>query len=1098
MADEVILEAGATIDVGPYQAGVAKMVETTQQGAAQVKAGFDSLATADAAVSKSVQNMAEKTAESFAHVKTGGIFAFDAVRAKMIEATVEVGRLRSEILQTDDPVALAKLRAQLREATAEMTAARTEMRALRFEAAEATEKANLLGEAMGVRLPGEIGKLLGRMPQIQAAMAAAFQFAVIVFFINMIEEAIVKIGEMASAIGGFGKAAEEAFEKQISYNNKLIEKNIELRDKLDEAHTIGREGASKYAAEVENVTRSSERWAERNREISKELGPINDKVEELRKKVSLGEIWISATEGLVNYKEELDKTEKKQQELTAEQQRITEKLQFDKAAESARRTAEERKRIFEEDLSNQRAATESEKTINTQFVDYYIAGVRRMFAENQLSLESEVEAERAAVEARLEIERNYIKQRNEELNKKASTGANVEPEREALQAQAISSEIKAKTELASIDEKYDRNRIDHANSVSKALAEASTKSAQESALAEETLARRQFETRKVSLEAETAQLKDALNKRLDAEKDLAQEELRIAQQRPYDNAARIITLNEQIKSIEEKRVNDTANLEEEAFRQKQERDRREQEEEIRFTRETSNLALEATRRSDEQRLKTHQITIVEWERSEREALERWYSVQRETYQRAASQAAALFGEQSIEYRRVVNEMTVLAQKFANENERVDQQVAAKFEQSMNVISRSFNSAFDKMLTEHTTFAKVMTDFWNQMVQGWARMGLQIVADYVQTLAKILIQEILTAAKINVIHTQQVSVKEATENAFDTFLNALGIKRTGQAAAEEARDTAVHHAGILQRQTSDAVAATTEQAYYESSFLRITQMEAAQTAQHTAGQTAQATATAASQATQTAAAESGSAARSSTGLIEDLKSIGRAAATAAAHAFKWVMEEVPFPANVALAPAAAAAAFAGVLAFKSLAVAEKGAFVSEDTSAFLHKNETVLPPPISLGLKNLIDVGGLNPPGGGGGDAAANTASFANLASSTASFAKLSAENFVGPGAIAPPTIAIGGEALGIGGTGGFASSAVDTGGLSVSVPGALSSPTPGFGGVSHSSTVTNKTVNVQPSITVHVNGKQHPDLTQSDIEAAVLRGIRKGSIRANV
>lgn len=36
--------------------------------------------------------------------------------------------------------------------------------------------------------------------------------------------------------------------------------------------------------------------------------------------------------------------------------------------------------------------------------------------------------------------------------------------------------------------------------------------------------------------------------------------------------------------------------------------------------------------------------------------------------------------------------------------------------------------------------------------------------------------------------------------------------------------------------------------------------------------------------------------------------------AAASAFTWVMQDVPFPANAFLAPAAAAAAFAGVMAF----------------------------------------------------------------------------------------------------------------------------------------------------------------------------------------
>ena len=40
-----------------------------------------------------------------------------------------------------------------------------------------------------------------------------------------------------------------------------------------------------------------------------------------------------------------------------------------------------------------------------------------------------------------------------------------------------------------------------------------------------------------------------------------------------------------------------------------------------------------------------------------------------------------------------------------------------------------------------------------------------------------------------------------------------------------------------------------------------------------------------------------------------------AGSAARSAFKWVMEDVPFPANAVMAPIAAGAAFAGVMAFE---------------------------------------------------------------------------------------------------------------------------------------------------------------------------------------
>jgi hypothetical protein len=79
-----------------------------------------------------------------------------------------------------------------------------------------------------------------------------------------------------------------------------------------------------------------------------------------------------------------------------------------------------------------------------------------------------------------------------------------------------------------------------------------------------------------------------------------------------------------------------------------------------------------------------------------------------------------------------------------------------------------------------------------------------------------------------------------------------------------------------------------------------------------------------------------------------------ASRAAKSAFRWVMEDVPFPANAILAPVAAATAFAGVMAF------EKGGLVDgnlgEAVPAMLHGKEMVLPADLSQGLQSMIRNG----------------------------------------------------------------------------------------------------------------------------------------------
>ncbi|HXS97533.1 MAG TPA: hypothetical protein VN736_23200 [Candidatus Limnocylindrales bacterium] len=64
----------------------------------------------------------------------------------------------------------------------------------------------------------------------------------------------------------------------------------------------------------------------------------------------------------------------------------------------------------------------------------------------------------------------------------------------------------------------------------------------------------------------------------------------------------------------------------------------------------------------------------------------------------------------------------------------------------------------------------------------------------------------------------------------------------------------------------------------------------------------------------------------------------AAKSSAVHAFKWVMKEVPFPANVVLAPLTAATMFAGAMSFASF---DRGGIVPETMIAQVHRGERVL-------------------------------------------------------------------------------------------------------------------------------------------------------------
>lgn len=84
-----------------------------------------------------------------------------------------------------------------------------------------------------------------------------------------------------------------------------------------------------------------------------------------------------------------------------------------------------------------------------------------------------------------------------------------------------------------------------------------------------------------------------------------------------------------------------------------------------------------------------------------------------------------------------------------------------------------------------------------------------------------------------------------------------------------------------------------------------------------------------------------------------------AKSAAVGAFKWVMKEVPTPLNWVLAPAAAAAAFAGAASLMSFSI---GGTVPETNVALVHKGERVLTERQNQAFEGALS-GGFNSTGG---------------------------------------------------------------------------------------------------------------------------------------
>lgn len=163
------------------------------------------------------------------------------------------------------------------------------------------------------------------------------------------------------------------------------------------------------------------------------------------------------------------------------------------------------------------------------------------------------------------------------------------------------------------------------------------------------------------------------------------------------------------------------------------------------------------------------------------------------------------------------------------------------------------------------------------------------------------------------------------------------------AGVEARKKAIKQAGELWQDVLDAGRMAKQAALWLWDELGFGKKEAAK-----AGMAA------GSEALQCGIAEAGAQTR---GEIEDkanAESSLKMAWQAAKGAFKSVMEVVPFPFNVVLAPIAGAAAFAGTMALGSSKGGEY--YVDGDDKPYLlHKNETVLPSGVADNFRTVVDI-----------------------------------------------------------------------------------------------------------------------------------------------
>jgi hypothetical protein len=305
---------------------------------------------------------------------------------------------------------------------------------------------------------------------------------------------------------------------------------------------------------------------------------------------------------------------------------------------------------------------------------------------------------------------------------------------------------------------------------------------------------------------------------------------------------------------------------------------------------------------------------------------------------AGANYAASLNDQSKAYQKFVDQLA-LDQARANTEQRqlttqITKDIESQWQTALSPISQAFNSSIDGVIQGTQTLQQAVANMAQSIILSYVKMSIEADTKWAAS------------------QLAQLFSTETTE-AGKTAATATGAATRGTIAAGE---SASQNGGLLVRL-----------ARFIAAQLGMTTSEATGTATRTAivagGEVAQTAAVAEGALAQVAAKKTAKAAGSAMSVAAGGASVLNSAYEAAAGTYASVAQ-IPYVGWI-LAPGAAAAAFAAVMAFNTMKSFAVGAWnLPSDTVAQLHAGEMVVPANFATGLRGALSGGASGGRGGG--------------------------------------------------------------------------------------------------------------------------------------
>jgi hypothetical protein len=549
----------------------------------------------------------------------------------------------------------------------------------------------------------------------------------VVALIGVLDLLAQKFQDVIASAAGFGEETQKQLQKLVAQNNDLIISNIKLRESYRDIAATGETGIAKLHSQEASIKQARAETAEAFRA---QLQAQQRSQQELE---AYQHGWLALTTGVLGWINGADRAMKTLRSDIVEQgdelKKLTD-LQQEFAKQQAQTSADQVRQAVDDSRSIAKAKVDAAEKVEEQRISIAQEGVRAEYDLGRISLNDEINGLKEAETEKYNILKDSLAKRLA-LARSNPDAAAGQSEAIGIQAQQATAEQTYQENLYQIDVRGQEQRKRLEDAAAEAKIAATERVGEARVRAEQEATQQLAALHKISIADETAQQSAQENKLYEIKRSAIEQRLALEKQEPEKNRAQIIALNGELQALEVEHQAKLDSIKSSGLERQLEQDKQNATEQLRVATESANRQLEEANRVNDLMLRGHRESLSAWQSSANEALAQWYETQHQALERAMADAKRIFGQESTEYKALIDKMNQLDQQRAQKQETLDQQAENQFQRAYARMTQDVNNALTNWISGHEKFA-----------QTFARLTDQITAQFIQNVLKMTEQWIV--------------------------------------------------------------------------------------------------------------------------------------------------------------------------------------------------------------------------------------------------------------------------------------------------------------------------------------------------------------------